>query len=570
MMKTSDRANYRIYTVLAVMSAAGLLLVGQLIRWQIIEHPRFVALAEAEHQDELVIPPRRGEIRDRDGHLLAADIIQYDISASPKIISDPYSTADRLFRLLDMPRDQIQKILTSGSTWAPIAKGTSQAIGETILSWDIVGLKVEPRSKRVYPEGDLGAHFLGFVNSNGNGFYGVEGYYDNILHGQAGLQTGERSPFGEIIPLGSGHYIPPVSGNTLYLTIDRGIQHMIERELQAAVQQYGAQGGSVVVTNPKTGAILGMASYPAYDPNNYNASDTNLFFDPVVSQQYEPGSVFKIITMAAGLDAVAVGPMGMVYDGGSIEIGGRVIYNWDRQAHDMVDMTDILAKSLNVGIAQVAVTLGKDRFYTYLKRFGFGRLTEVDLSSEGPGTMKTPKDANWHESDLGTNSFGQGIAVTPIQIAAAVGAVANDGLLMKPYIVQKILDSEREVEVKPTVVRRAVSQETAHTLTNMLVEALERANSEAMVPGYRVAGKTGTAQIPVPGGYHPTLTLASFAGYLPADDPQALVLVIIDRPTTSRWGNTTAAPTFKRIAEQLVVLLSIPPDEVRTQLASTN
>lgn len=570
MMKTSDRANYRIYTVLAVMSAAGLLLVGQLIRWQVIEHPRFVALAEAEHQDELVIPPRRGEIRDRDGHLLAADVIQYDISASPKIISDPYATADRLYRLLDVPRDQLLKTLASGSAWTPIAKGTTQAVGETILSWDIVGLQAEPRSKRVYPEGDMGAHFLGFVNSNGNGFYGVEGYYDNILHGKAGLQTGERSPFGEIIPLGATHYVPPVSGATLYLTIDRGVQHMIERELQAAVQQYGAQNGSVVVMNPKTGAILGMASYPAYDPNNYNASDENLFFDPVVSQQYEPGSVFKIITMAAGLDAVAVGPMGTIYDGGSIEVGGRVIYNWDRQAHDTVDMTDVLAKSLNVGIAQVAVALGKDRFYTYLKRFGFGRLTGVDLSSEGPGTMKTPENADWHESDLGTNSFGQGIAVTPLQIATAVGAVANDGLLMKPYIMQKIVDSEREVEIKPVVVRRAVSQETAHTLTNMLVEALERANSEAMLPGYRVAGKTGTAEIPVPGGYHPTLTLASFAGYLPADDPQVLVLVIIDRPTTSRWGNTTAAPTFKRIAEQLVVLLSIPPDEVRTQLASTN
>jgi cell division protein FtsI/penicillin-binding protein 2 len=568
--KASERFNYRIYTVLAVMSAAGLLLVGQLIRWQLVEHHRFAALAEAEHQDELVIPPRRGEIRDRNGHLLAADMIQYDISASPKIISDPYTTADRLYRLLDMPRDKLLKILTSDSTWTPIAKGVSQSVGETMLSWDIVGLQAEPRSKRVYPEGDLGAHFLGFVNSNGNGFYGVEGYYDTILRGQSGLQTGERSPFGEIIPLGASQYVQAVSGATLYLTIDRGVQHLIERELKSAVTQYGAQGGSVVVMNPKTGAILGMGSYPNYDPNNYNASDEHLFFDPVVSQQYEPGSVFKVVTMAAGLDAVAVGPQGTIYDGGSIEVGGRVIYNWDRRAHETVDMTDILAKSLNVGIAQVAVALGKDRFYTYLKRFGFGRLTEVDLSSEGPGTMKTPKQADWHESDLGTNSFGQGIAVTPIQIATAIATVANDGLLVKPHIVQKVVDSEREVEVKPTIVRRAVSEETAHVLSAMLVDALERAESEAMVPGYKVAGKTGTAEIPVPGGYHPTLTLASFAGYLPADDPQVVILVIIDRPTTSRWGNTTAAPTFKRIAQQLVVMLNIPPDSVRTQLASTN
>jgi cell division protein FtsI/penicillin-binding protein 2 len=198
-----------------------------------------------------------------------------------------------------------------------------------------------------------------------------------------------------------------------------------------------------------------------------------------------------------------------------------------------------------------------------MKRFGFGRLTEIDLGSEGPGTLKTPRDATWHESDLGANSFGQGIAVTPIQIAVAIAAIANDGLLMKPYAVERVLDGQREIQVKPVVVRRAVSQETARTLTKMLVTALEQSNSAAMIPGYQVAGKTGTAEIPVPGGYHPTLTLASFAGYLPADDPQVLVLVIIDRPATSRWGSQTAAPTFKRIAEQLVILLDIPPDNVR-------
>jgi cell division protein FtsI/penicillin-binding protein 2 len=567
-MKTSERSNYRIITVMAVMSAAGLVLVGQLIRWQVLEHHRFVQLAEAEHQNELVIPPHRGEIHDRNGHILAADVIQYDISASPKIISDPYATADRLYRLLNVSREDLLKSLTGDSPWVPLAKGASQAVGETIIEWDIVGLKVEPRAKRVYPEGDSAAHLLGFVNSNGNGFYGVEGFYDDMLRGTAGLQTGERSPFGEIIPLGVSHYVPPVSGANLYLTVDRSIQHLIERELKSAVKQYGAQGGSVVVLEPKTGAILGMASYPTYDPNNYGASDEDLYFDPVVSRQYEPGSVFKVVSMAAGLDAGAVGPMGTIYDGGSIEVGGRVIYNWDRQAHETVDMTDVLAKSLNVGIAQVAVALGKDRFYTYVKRFGFGLLTGADLSSEGPGTLKTPKDADWHESDLGTNSFGQGIAVTPLQIALAMGAVANNGLLMKPHIVSRIVDSEREVQVESVVVRRAVSEQTAKTLTGMLVEALRRANSEAMVPGYDVAGKTGTAEIPVPGGYHPTLTLASFAGYLPAHDPQVLVLVIIDRPTTSRWGNTTAAPTFKRIAEQLVVLLNIPPDYATGEVAS--
>lgn len=563
-----DGSRYRIYTIMAIMSAAGLVLVGQLVRWQVIEHYRFAAWAEAEHQDELVIPARRGEVRDRAGYLLAADMVEYDLSASPKIISNPQATADRLHRLLDMPRDEILQKLTSTKPWVPIANNIPQSAAETITSWDLVGLQLEPRTRRVYPEGDLGAHLVGFVNSNGDGFYGVEGYYNNMLKGKPGLQAGERSPFGELIPLGASHFIPPTSGATLYLTVDRAIQHVIERELENAVIQYGAQSGSVVVLNPRTGAILGMAGYPSYDPNRYSASSEHLFSNPAVSEQYEPGSVFKIITMAAGLDAGAVGPYGTIYDAGYIEVGGRIIYNWDRQGHGTVDMTDVLAKSLNVGVAQVAVTLGKDRFYTYLKRFGFGNLTEIDVENEGPGTLKTPKDATWHASDLGTNSFGQGIAVTPLQIASAVAAVANDGLLMKPYIVERIVDAERSVEVKPTVVRRAISEETAHTLTGMLVEALMRADSQALVPGYKVAGKTGTAQIPVPGGYHPTLTLASFAGYLPADDPQLLVLVIIDRPVTSKWGSQTAAPTFTRIAEQLVVMLDIPPDDVRLAMSS--
>jgi len=558
-----EQAKYRIYTVMAVMSAAALVLVGQLIRWQIIEHHRFVAWAEAEHQDELVIPSRRGEIRDRAGYLLATDLIEYDISASPEIISDPEATAERLHTLLDLPRNEILQKLTSDSLWVPIINGASQAEGETIHEWDITGLLVEPRAKRVYPEDELAAHLLGFVNNNGNGFYGVEGYYDTMLKGKPGLQAGERSPFGEIIPLGVSRFVPPVSGSTLYLTIDRSIQYLIEQELRQAVQQYRAQGGSVVVLNPKTGAILGMTSYPTYNPNNYSTIDDSLYPDPNVSQQYEPGSVFKIMTMAAGLDAGVIGPQGIIYDGGSIEVGGRVIYNWDRQGHGNVDMTDVLAKSLNVGVAQVAVGLGKERFYTYLKRFGFGRLTEIDLENEGPGTLKTPKEATWHESDLGTNSFGQGIAVTPVQIAAAIGAVANEGLLMKPHIVDRITDGERTIEVQPAVVRRAISEETAHTLTNMLADALQRANSQALLPGYQVAGKTGTAQIPVPGGYHPTLTLTSFGGFLPADDPQVLILVVIDRPTSSRWGSQTAAPTFRTIAQQLVVMLDVPPDDVR-------
>jgi len=566
-MEQSADLKYRIYVVVAVMCAVGIALVGQLVRWQIIEHHQFVALAEAEHQNETVIVPRRGEIRDQSGYLLASDVTEYDISASPKIISNPAKTAERLAPLLEMPQETLVNILDGEEAWVPIVNNVTQEVGGTLLEWNIIGLMVEPHTKRIYPEGGLGAHLVGFVNDNGYGFYGVEGYYDSMLRGRPGFQRGDHSPFGEIIPLGGVDFVPPTSGPTLYLTINRSVQHYLEQEIEKAVIQYKAQRGSVVVLNPKTGAILGMANYPAYNPNTYATTDEKLFPNPIVSEQYEPGSVFKMVTMAAGLDANVVLPETTLYDAGAIEVGGRVIYNWDRQAHKMVDMVDILAQSLNVGMAQVAVALGPDRFYTYVKRFGFGRLTEVDLGSEGPGTLKTPKNATWHESDLGANSFGQGIAVTPLQIASAVGSIANKGLLMKPYIVQRIVDNERDVEVTPVVIRRAVSEETATTLTTMLVDALDRSDSQAQIPGYKVAGKTGTAEIPIPGGYHPTLTLASFVGYLPADDPELVILVIIDRPTTSRWGSKTATPTFRQIAERLVVLLGIPPDDVRLTMS---
>ncbi len=565
-----ERTKYRVYTIMAIMCAMTLVLVAQLVRWQVVEHYRFIAWAEAEHQDEVVIPPRRGDIRDRNGHLLATDFVEYDISASPQIIGDPQKTAGRLAEYLNLSRDELAAKLTSKELWVSLQNGVSQANGEAIMRMDIVGVQVETRSKRVYPEGDLAAHVLGFVNSNHNGFYGVEGYYDNMLKGTPGLLAGERSPFGELIPLGSSRFVPPTPGATLYLTVDRGVQFVIEQEIEKAVRKYGAQSGSVVVLNPKNGAVLGLAGYPKYNPNKFNESNKYLFADPNVSNQYEPGSVFKIVTMAAGLDAAVVGPMASVYDGGSIEVGGQVMYNWDRVGHGTVDMTDVLAKSLNVGVAQVAVALGKDRFYTYLKRFGFGQLTDVDLANEGPGTLKTPMDVDWHESDLGTNSFGQGIAVTPLQIATAIAAVANEGVLMKPYIVERIVDSERSVTMQPTVIRQAIKKETAETLTNMLVDALDRADSEAQVKGYRVAGKTGTAQIPVPGGYHPTLTLASFAGFFPASNPQVLVLVIIDRPATSKWGSETAAPTFQRIASQLAVMLNISPDDVHVAMQGSD
>jgi cell division protein FtsI/penicillin-binding protein 2 len=386
----------------------------------------------------------------------------------------------------------------------------------------------------------------------------VEGYYDETLRGLPGWQYSD--------PVGLGESVPPRNGSDLYLTIDRAAQYIVEQEIQAAVMNSGALSGTVVVLQPDTGAVLAMASYPAYDPNQFDRVDTTLYTDPAVSIIYEPGSVFKVVTIAAALDSGVITPQTILVDNGAIEVGGNVIYNADRMAYGEVNITQVLAKSLNVEAAQIAVGMGWERFYTYVRRFGFGSLTEIDIQGEIRGRVKSPDDVGWYESDLGTNSFGQGIAVTPLQMATAVGAIANDGLMMRPYVVQHIKNADGEITTQPKELRRVVSVETAQAVTAMLTTAVEEEMSKARVPGYAVAGKSGTAQIPVTGGYHPTATIASYAGYLPADDPAFVILVVINRPQTSEWGGMVAAPAFSNIAQRLVVLYDIPPDAKRHQI----
>ncbi len=553
----------RITFLSAVLFAFALINVGQLFRWQVLEYEYLLGLAKAEHDWYMEITPLRGAIRDRNGHLLALDIFEFEITAAPPMIANPEELADRLAPLLDRPRGEILELLKSGRPHVRLARRVPQQIGETIESWGLRGIRVEPRPRRVCAEGSLAAHVLGFVNETNNGYYGVEGYYNQILKGTAGEGQGERDPAGNYIPIGFHRLAPPRNGRDLILTIDRTIQHMVEEELERAIARYGAESGTIIVMEPKTGSILAMASYPSYNPNRFAETPAELFVNPSVSIHYEPGSVFKIVTMAAGLDAGVITPQSTFYDSGSIEVGGRTIMNWDRRGHGLVTMTDVLAQSLNVGAAYVSTTLGRERFYTYVRRFGFGRITEVDLAGEGPGRLRLPGDGEWHESDLGTNSFGQGLAVTPLQMITAVAAVANDGLMMKPHVVEKIVDGDHVTTIQPTAVRRVIFPQTAEQLTRMLVEAVQEETDLAAVPGYKIAGKTGTAQVPIPGGYHPTWTIASFIGYAPPEDPAFIVLVKIDKPSVEPWGSKVAAPVFKTVAEQLFILLGIPPDDVR-------
>ena len=419
------------------------------------------------------------------------------------------------------------------------------------------GLQIDPLPRRFYPQADMLCHTLGYVDFDGNGGSGVEGYYQRELAGEA------ASAVINISPLTSQQSVIAREGADLTLTIDRSLQFMVEAHLQQALQDYQAASGSIIVMNPQTGAILAMASAPCFEPAFFYETDPKLLLNPAVSQQHEPGSVMKLITMAAALDSGVVTPQSTYYDAGILEVGGHKTYNWDRSAPGTTDMTTLLARSLNVGAATLTTMMGSDVYYDYLQRFGFGRPTGVDLMSEASGQMPLPGDSLWTESFMATNSYGQGIAVTPLQMITAVSALANDGVMMQPYIVQEIQGDNGTFVHEPTVLGRPISPEVAAQVTAMATTAVAREVDEAQIFGYTIAGKTGTAQIAENGIYLPDDVIGSFIGWLPAENPELIIYVKLDRPQYAPWGSQTAAPAFSDLANELVVMLDVPPDSVR-------
>jgi cell division protein FtsI/penicillin-binding protein 2 len=362
------------------------------------------------------------------------------------------------------------------------------------------------------------------------------------------------------------------AGTDLILTIDREIQASSEQILDGALADTGADNGVIIVMDPKTGDILGMAGTPRLDLNqfwNYNTTFTNgSDFNRAISAQYEPGSIFKILTMSAALDTGTVSPGTTFFDQGVYEIGGAYIANWDGGAWGQQDMIGCLQHSLNVCLTWVADQLGPDKFYTAMQKFGIGRPTGIDLAGENPGRLKLPGDSDWYLVDLGTNSFGQGVAVTPIQMVMAASALANDGNMVVPHVLYGMVTNGHQYDTPTQVAATPISAQTARTITEMLAQSLERGEGVVDLPGYRVAGKTGTAQIPGPdGSYLSDATNASFVGWGPADNPQVLIYIWLERPQKSEWASLVAAPVFQQVFEKVSVLLGIPPDAVRAQLA---
>ncbi|NTV38032.1 MAG: penicillin-binding protein 2, partial [Anaerolineales bacterium] len=435
---------------------------------------------------------------------------------------------------------------------------------------------------RHYPENDLASNLLGFVTQEEFGYGGVEAKYNNLLSG---------IPVALLIPTNPRRAVelPEIpAGDSIILTIDRELQAAVQEILNQAILETNSKSGTVVVMDPRTGEILALATTPTMDLNDYRNADqyfpndgyTYTPFNRAVSQAYEPGSVFKVLTMAAALDNGTVEPGTIILDEGVFTYGGWDIYNYDRQAYGYQDMTGCLAHSLNVCLAQVSTRMGNDAFYSYMQRFGIGHLTGIDLAGEVPGRLKLPVEQDllssdpaaelqkWYPVDLATNSFGQGVSTTVMQMLMAASALANDGQMVYPHVLYATVQNGRQHTMSPQVAGNPISADTAHTITEMLAVAVETETKRALVDGYRIAGKTGTAQVPSDNGYSDTLTNASFIGWGPVDDPQFMVYVWLEEPNTEYpWGSVIAAPVCRQVVEKLVVLFGIPPDAIRMQLA---
>ncbi len=517
------------------------------------------------------LPAERGLIFDRQGQPLAFNTIEYEIGVSPNLITRDkrLDVARQLGVILQRDEYELLQLLNSNTSWQLIARPVSAQIGQQIADLNIFGLIINPLSKRFYPQGELMSQVLGFViesNDNTRGAMGVEGSYNQTLAGRTLQEQVSAIPFGlpsDTKPTGQ-------RGMSLVLTIDRDIQFWVEEELRRALEQTGATRGTVIVMNPRNGDILAMASLPSFDPNNFiRVSDPALLRNPAISETYEPGSVMKVLTIAAALEQGVITRDWTYNDQGVLTVGGINVRNWDRRAYGLVDVTTLLVDSLNVGAATVAMSMGTDEFYSRMRAFGIGQPTRVDLTGEEAGIMKVPGDPDWSEANLATNSYGQGLSVTPLQMLTAVNAIANDGLMMQPRIVYQIIDGDKVIDAQPSALGRVTSKQTADIVTEMMVQVVEREGgvARARVNGYTIAGKTGTAEIPSPTGYEtgPNSSIVTFVGFLPADDPQISVLIKLDRPN-EYWGSIVAAPVFRQVAERLVILLGIPNDQTRQLL----
>lgn len=552
----------------------------RLIFWQVIKADELVERAKRQYRSNGEILASRGNILADDGSYLAATSDGWTIYAyKPEIKEDFNKLASLLAPFLagsgnekDTTEDLVKKekerliaLLSDKSVnWFPLASRINNETKKNIEAMKLSGITFEHQDLRIYPEASSSAHLLGFVGKDDKGFdkgyFGLEGYYDLVLSSRKGYQSRETDALGGLMFSNWIKEVDAQEGIDLQTNINKGLQLRVEEKLKEGIEKYGAKGGTVIIMEPKTGAIKAMASLPSYDPFYYFKYGDNLFRNPAVSNSFEPGSVFKVIVMASALDAGVVEPETMCdICGEPLKIDKYYINTWNNKYHPGSTMTDVIVNSDNVGMSFVAFRLGKERMFDYLSKFGIGKLTGIDLQGEIAPPLR--QKGEWSEVDLATSSFGQGIAVTPIQLVKAVGAIANRGIMVKPQVVSRLLSGSVSKEIKPEIEGRVISEEAAIKITAMMAEAAKNGESKwTYLKGFRVAGKTGTAQIPIAGHYDPEKTMASFIGFAPYDDPKFVMLVTLSEPSSSPWASETAAPLWYSIAKDLFLFYGIHPN----------
>lgn len=600
------------------------LITLRLFYWQILSHDDLVARAEGQRIIKRVVVAPRGSIIFSDGSTLAGSEPAFSIFLQPKAIdaevskkfSDERKTdllsaeppsevknviglykndltnklakflADMDFRDLESTgsAEEIEKLkelkekelkagiaekLNQDLHWVSLNRKIDLGSKQALEKMELKGVGFDETSLRFYPEGSSSAHLLGFVASDAYGeeagYFGLEGFYNGELKGKQGLLTQEKDAMGLPILIGKFLVQEAKPGKTLTLSLDRTIQHIVEEKLKEGIIKYGAKGASAVVMDPKTGKILAMSSFPEYDPLRAFGFPNEYHRNPITADSYEPGSTFKVLVMASVLNE------GLVEQdtrcdicSGPLSLSGYTIRTWNNKYNADSTMADVIIHSDNTGMVFAGKKLGIDKMYEYITNFGFGKPTKIDLQDEASPPLRE-KDA-WKEIDLATASFGQGISVTPIQLITAVSTIANGGKLMEPQVVSEIREQGKIYKVKPRIVAEPLKEETTKKITGMMVRAVDEGEAQfykkkAELSNYKIAGKTGTAQVAVAGHYDKDKTIASFIGFAPADDPKFIMLVRFTEPSSSIFGADTAAPTFFAISREIFTYLGIPPDE---------
>ncbi|MHC2994816.1 MAG: stage V sporulation protein D [Candidatus Atribacteria bacterium] len=538
------------------------LLVYRLYNIQIVQSDKFKEIARQEHLTSFSIEGERGNIYDRNLKKLAVNVNVQSLFAIPSKIKNPQETARLISLILNLETKEVFNKLNQKRSFVWIKRKLKDTEVAEIKKLNLDGLDFLDESKRYYPKKYLASNLLGFVGIDNQGLEGLELFFDKELKGLPGLVILERDASGGKIPLSIKEPTVHRDGKSIVLTIDEVIQYITEEALDKAFQKYKAKAGVAIVVKPKTGEILAMAVRPSYDPNYFDKLSQDLWRNRAITDAYEPGSTFKFVTIATALNERVAKLDDQFYCKGWMKYNGHIFH--DIHQHGSQDLTDIVKNSCNVGVIQTGTRLDEKVFEKSIRRFGFGALTGINLPGEVNGLVRSSKD--WSKISLASLSIGQEISVTPIQLIMAVSAIANRGTLMKPMIVKEILDSnQHRIKVyKPKPVRQVISVDIALTMTKILEQVVaDGTGKRAKLAGYQAAGKTGTAQkfdFSI-GKYSDDKYNSLFAGYVPAENPQISILVLLDQPKGSYYGGTVAAPVFKEIASKALPYLSIPPNK---------